>query len=70
MQEKVKEYCYHELKMFKLWGGDVNQLMTRCYGAVMFVLYAEPDEDEHGGLTEWWDEEMHPILRELQLERR
>lgn len=61
MQEKVKEYCYHELEMCKRWGYDPQQAVTRCYGAVMFVLSIESDD----GLDWWWDNEMHPRFREL-----
>ena len=66
MQEKVKEFCYRELKNCKAWGGDPQQALTRCYGAVMFVLSVEPDEDESTeSLGWWWDNEMHPCFREL-----
>lgn len=61
MQEKVKEYCYHELEMCKRWGYDPQQALTRCYGAVMFVLSIESDDS----LGLWWDNEMHPCFREL-----
>ena len=61
MQEKVKEFCYHELEMCKRWSYDPQQALTRCYGAVMFVLTIEPDD----GLGLWWDTEMHPYFKEL-----
>ena len=66
MQEKVKEFCYRELKNCKAWGSDPQQALTRCYGAVMFVLSVEPDEDESTeSLGWWWDNEMHPCFREI-----
>lgn len=65
MQEKVKQFCYHELEMYKRWGGDIQQVTTRCYGAVIFALTVEPDENEPDGLCWWWDNEMHSCFREL-----
>ena len=65
MIEKVKQYCYEQLKWCKQHGYDPKQAMTRCYGAVMFVLSVEPDENESDGLGWWWDNEMHPCFREL-----
>ena len=65
MREKVKEFCYRELKHCKEWGMDPQQALTRCYGAVMFVLSVEPDENEPDGLGWWWNNEMHPCFREL-----
>ena len=66
MHNKVKKYCYHELEMCKKWGYDPQQALTRCYGAVMFVLSVEPDDDESTeSLGWWWDNEMHTLFREL-----
>ena len=66
MKEKVKKFCYHELEILKKWGGDHQQALTRCYGAVMFVLSIEPDEDESTeSLGWWWDNEFRPNFYEM-----
>ena len=64
MQEKIKEYCYHELEMCKRWGYDPQQALTRCYGAVMFVINMDGFDEELG---KWWDDEMLPKFRELEM---
>ena len=69
MHEKVKKFCHREYKMCKLFGCDVKEAVTRCYGAVMFVLSIEPDENETDGLAYWWDNEMHPAFRELAIKK-
>lgn len=58
---KVQDYCNHELKGIDTFGLDPNSALTRCYGAVMFVISAFDAYDELGA---WWNDEMHPKFRE------
>ena len=63
MKEKLQQYINCELKNMKVWGLDVNSTTTRCYGATMAFMYAFPEEAKEIG--RWWDDEIHPIFREL-----
>ena len=58
---KVQNYCDNELKGIDKFGLDPNSALTRCYGAVMFVISAFDAYDELGA---WWNDEMHPKFRE------
>lgn len=58
---KVKNYCDYELKGIDKFGYDANAALTRCYGAVMFIVHAFDAYDELGP---WWNDEMHPKFRE------
>lgn len=62
---KLKEYCEHELKMVKRFGYDPHAAVTRCYGATMFVINDIDDFDDE--LGKWWDNEMLPKFRELEI---
>lgn len=62
--KKIKEYCAHELDSITRFGYDPQACVTRCYGAVMFVLTLGEEYDEE--LAHWWDDEMLPKFRELQ----
>ena len=64
MLEKIKAYCEHEVMGVEKWGYDPNQAVTRCFGAVVFLLDFYKEDVE--GLEEWWDNVMHPKFRELQ----
>jgi hypothetical protein len=66
--ENLKKYIEGEVKMYntfgKTHGAKVNQMIDRCYGAVMYSSYLLSSEDcEKVG--KWWDDEMLPVLREL-----
>ena len=58
MVEKVKKYVESELANIKR-GYDPNLALTRSYGALMFVLSDEWNED----LAKWWDNYAHPRFR-------
>lgn len=60
---KLKEYCNYEIDCVKRHGYDPHNAVTRCYGAVMFVLNLDDFDDELG---KWWDDEMHSKFRELE----
>ena len=60
---KLKEFCKHELWAVKRFGYDPHAAVTRCYGAVMFVINMDGFDDELGT---WWDDEMLPKFRELE----
>ena len=60
---KLKEYCKHELWAVDHFGYDPHAAVTRCYGAVMFVINMDDFDDELG---KWWDDEMLPKFRELE----
>ena len=64
MKEKIKEYCELEIHNVERYGYNAREACTRCYGAVMFLLYAD-DYDEN--LATWWDNEMHPRFHELMM---
>ena len=66
IQEEVKSWCLNEWKRCIAWHGDPQKVLTRCYGAVMFTLSVEPDEDESTeSLSWWWSHEMHPMFRDI-----
>lgn len=58
---KVKNYCNYELKGIDKFGYDPNFSLSRCYGAVMFIVAAFDAFDELGP---WWNNEMHEKFRE------
>ena len=57
----VKDFCEHELKNIDRFGYSPKAAMTRCYGAVMFVITAC---NAYEDLGLWWDNEMHEKFRE------
>lgn len=57
---EIKDFCEHELKNIDR-GYSPKEAVTRCYGAVMFIIDAF-DAYEELGL--WWNDEMHPKFRE------
>ena len=66
LQEEVRYHCLNEWKQCVFFKSDPQQAMTRCFGAVRFVLSVEPDEDESTeSLGWWWDHEMHPMFRSI-----
>lgn len=58
---KVKNYCDNELKAIDKFNYNPNSALTRCYGAVMFVINAF---DAYEELGPWWNDEMHLKFRE------
>ena len=65
--DKLKEYCEHELKMVNRFGHDPHEAVTRCYGAMMFIINMDNFDDE---LEKWWDDEMLPKFRELERKKK
>lgn len=65
--EELKAYCEYEYNLTKMGGYDIQSSVTRCYGAVMFVINMNDSFDAETG--KWWDDEMLPKFRELE-ERR
>ncbi len=70
MYEKARKFCYREFKMCRLFGCDVEQAITRCYGVIMFVLSIESDRIKNNELSMWWDDEMLPYFRKLARDRK
>jgi hypothetical protein len=68
MFEKIKKYCEHEIMCVEQFGYNPHEAVTRCYGAVMFLLSSFEVEDLKN-LGEWWDNEMLPKFRKLQMRR-
>ena len=66
MIKKIKAYCEHELICVEKWGYNPHEAVTRCYGAVMFLLFSF-EEDELEDLGKWWDDEMLPRFRKLEM---
>lgn len=60
---KLKEFVYHEIDMVKRYNYDAHGAVTRCYGAMMFVINLGDFDDE---LSAWWDSEMLPVFYELE----
>lgn len=66
MGEKLKEYCEYELENVEKRGYNPHEAVTRCYGALMFILnYAGNAFDDE--LGNWWDDEMLPRFREFEM---
>ena len=65
MLEKLKAYCEYEMTCAKSGRYDINGCITRCYGAVMFLMSSGLDNEEEIG--DWWDNDMHERFRELQM---
>ena len=63
---KLKEYCEYELRNVEHFGYDPHTATTRCYGAVMFVINIDDFDEELG---KWWDNEMLPRFRELEMRK-
>jgi len=78
MEKTVKAYIENEYKnvkklidsnspLAKKYGkGTVNLSKTRCYGVIMFALN-ELFDDYNEELAKWWDDEMLPKFRELEM---
>lgn len=61
---KLKEYCNYELKCVEKYGTNANAAVTRCYGAVMFTINMGDFDEELG---RWWDDEMLPLFRKIEM---
>lgn len=59
---KLKKFCEYELWGVTHCGYDPRGAITRCYGAMMFVLNLDSFSEELG---KWWDDEMLPRFTEL-----
>ena len=68
MEEKLKAYCEKEYAQCWQWGGDVEKATDRCYGAMMFCINNCFPAFNYE-LGDWWDNEMLPKFRKLQIER-
>ena len=67
MKDKVKKYCEWEYMNASKRGYNPHEATTRCHGALMFVLnFTENTYDKD--LADWWDDEMLPRFRELEME--
>lgn len=66
--ENLKKYVEGEVKMYKSWGkphgANLDKMIDRCYGAVMYSTYLLSSE-ESKKVGEWWDNEALPDLRAL-----
>ena len=69
MERALKNFCKEQLSGCKNHGGNVEKAIDRCYGAMMFCINNCFD-DYNEELGKWWDDEMLPKFRKLQLERR
>lgn len=68
MEEKLKAYCEKEYEQCWEWDENVEKAIDRCYGAVMFcITNCFPSFNEE--LGDWWNDEMLPKFRKLQMER-
>lgn len=64
--DKTKDYCIYEYENLLKHGGNLNDTVSRCFGAVMFSLNTllKYDSPEGYDLAAWWDDEMHAKFRE------
>ena len=67
MVKKLKKYVEHEVWCVERLGYNPHEAVTRCYGAVMFLLSSYPEE-ELEDIGNWWDDEMLPKFRKLEME--
>ena len=69
MIEKLKAYCEFEYNNVLKCGFDAEKATTRCYGAMMFVFnFSDVKDNEKIG--KWWDDEMLPKFRKLEMKGR
>ena len=71
MKEKIKNWIIQDYNFIKKYGdeGSARHAIDRNYGVLMFALnslfnYNSPESKE---LQNWWDDEMLPKFRELEM---
>ena len=68
MERALKNFCKEQYSSCKNYGGDIEKAIDRCYGALLFCIN-NCFPSYHSELGNWWDDEMLPKFRELQIER-
>lgn len=61
---ELKKFCEHELWATKRFNYNPHDAITRCHGAVMFVI--NMDDYFDADLARWWNDKMLPQFRELE----
>lgn len=67
--ENLKKYVESEINMYntrgKTHGANIEKMVDRCYGAVMYSSYLLSSES-YEVVGKWWDDEMLPLLRKME----
>lgn len=64
MEVKIMTYCYDEYHNYLLYGGNLEKVIDRCYGAVMFAINNCFD-NYNETVAKWWEDEMLPKFKAL-----
>lgn len=72
MTQKVKDYILYEYKITSHSRfASAEKACDRCYGIMMFVtnVVLDYNSSESKELVSWWEDEMLPRFRKLEIER-